>query len=151
EYDPAELKFGEFLSYAAGVATLDPSIGRKEKSDRSGYDFVIRAQPSDGSLPRFYIESVSMERHSFQERINTIKGLVSGRSRERPATRVRVETISGFADIGERIAANVAVPTDLVDHVLNKLTNLEKHSALFENKRVFINKNIAPAIKEELT
>jgi hypothetical protein len=150
EYDPSTLRFDATFQYVSGVVTLDPSIGGKKQSDKSGYAFIIKAQRNDGSLPVYFIDSVANELHSFQQRIDTMKSLIAGRPRETPATRARVETISGFKDIGERVAANVAVPCDLVDRVPNKLTNLEKHSAVFENKRIFLNQNINPALKREL-
>lgn len=152
EYDPAELRFNENLLYAGAVVTLDPSIGANKKtSDYSAYARVLIAQPTDGSLSRFYIEEVIQAHHSFQQRIDTVKELIAHRPVERPVSRVRVESVSGFADIGERIAASVSVPCDLVDHVPNKLTNLEKSSAIFENRRIFLNRNIDPALKTELT
>ena len=150
EYDPSTLRFDEHYAYQAGVVTLDPSIGSKNHSDKSGYALVIRAQRDDGSLPQFYIEAVANELHSFQQRIDAVKAYTKNRPAERPVTRVRVETISGFKDIGDRIAASVSVPCDLVDHVANKQTVLEKKSAVFENKRVFLNQNISPALKTEL-
>ena len=151
EYDPLALKFDEHFSYQAGVVSLDPSIGGKKQSDRSGYAVVLRGQRDDGTLPVFYIESIVNELHSWQQRIDTVKSLIAGRPSERPITKVRVEAIAGFRDVGDRIAASVSIPTDLIDHVPNKLTNLERKSHLFENRRVYLNKNIVPALKAELT
>ena len=85
-----------------------------------------------------------------QQRIDAIKGFMRGRPVERPVTKVRVETISGFKDVGERIAASVSVPCELIDHVPNKMVTLDKKSAVFENKRVFLNQNISPALKTEI-
>ena len=151
EYDPSALKFDEHFSYHAGVVTLDPSIGGKKGSDKSGYAVVLRGQRDDGSLPLFFVESVVNELHSFQQRIDTVKDLIAGRSSERPITRVRVEAISGFRDVADRIAASVSIPCELIDHVPNKLTNLERKSNVFENHRVFLNREIDPALKTELT
>lgn len=150
EYDPTELKFDEHFSYQAGVVSLDPSIGSKKHSDKSGYALVLRGQRDDGSLPQFYIEAVANELHSFQQRVDTVKAFMKNRSAERPVTKVRVETISGFKDIGDRIAASVSVPCELIDSVPNKMTVLEKKSSVFENKRVFLNANIAPGLKTEI-
>lgn len=149
EYDPAELKFDDDFQYQAGVVTLDPSIGKKAQNDKSGYARVVKAQRKDGSLPVFYIEALVNAHHSFQQRVDTVKELARGSRADRPVTKVRVETISGFKDVGDKIAASVSVPCDLVDHVADKITNLERHSSMFENKRVFINKNIDPALREE--
>ena len=151
EYDPASVRFGADLQLQAAVVSLDPSIGGKKQNDRSGYALILKAQRSDGTLPVYYIEALANSHHSFQQRIDQVKSMIAGRPAERQVTKVRVETISGFKDIGEKIAASVSVPCDLVDHVPNKLTNLEKHSSLFENRRVFLNQNIDPALKTELT
>ena len=150
EYDPLEVRFHPSeLAFQACVATLDPSIGKKKENDKSGYALVIKAQRG-GDLPVYYIEALANAHHSFQERVDQMRQMIAGRHPERPVTKARVETISGFKDIGDKIAAAVSVPCDLVDHVPNKTTNLERHSVLFENKRVFVNKNIDPALKKEL-
>ena len=149
EYDPASLTFGEHMQYVAGVVALDPSIGKKVRNDASGYAFVLKGQPSDGSLPRYYIESIMNERHSFTERVEAMKRLTSSRPRERPCTRARVEAISGFRDLGDKIAASVSVPCDVIDRVADKITNLERNSAIFENKRIFINRDISAQLKQE--
>ena len=151
EYDPFTLKFDEHFSYQAGVVALDPSIGAKKQSDKSGYALVIRGQRDDGSLPLFYIERVANELHSFQQRIDMVKDFMKDRPVERPITKVRVEAIAGFRDISERIAANVAVQCELIDHVSNKQTVLEMKSNVFENHRVFLNANIAPELKTEIS
>lgn len=150
EYDPSQLKFTEDFHYLAGIVTLDPSIGKKVQSDKSGYAFIIKAQ-RDGELPKFYIENIANEHHSWQQRVDKVKEMIANRPRERPATKARIETVAGFRDIGDKIAASVAVPCDLVDHVVDKITNLERHSNLFENRRVFLNQNIPEPLKTELT
>ena len=120
------------------------------QSDKSGYAFIIKAQ-RDGELPKFYIENIANEHHSWQQRVDKVKEMIANRPRERPATKARIETVAGFRDIGDKIAASVAVPCDLVDHVVDKITNLERHSNLFENRRVFLNQNIPEPLKTELT
>lgn len=151
EYDAYSLKFDAHFQYQAGIVALDPSIGKRVSSDKSGYARVIRAQRDDGSLPVFFIEAIINAHHSFQERIDTMRELTSNRSPERPITKARVETVAGFADIGDRVAASIAVPCELIPHVSDKITNLERKSALFENHRVFLNKHISQDIKDELT
>lgn len=150
EYDPQALRFHPSeLAYQAAVVTLDPSIGKKKTNDKSGYALVIKAQRGT-DLPVYYIEALANEHHSFQERIDQMKRMIANRPADRPVTKARVETIAGFKDIGDKVAAAVSVPCDLVDHVPNKTTNLERHSVLFENRRVFLNKDIDPALKKEL-
>ena len=151
EYDPSAIRFdnGDY-DYLAAVVALDPSIGGKVTSDKSGYALVIKAQKKDGTLPLFFIEALANAHDSFQQRIARVQGFITGRPVNRPVTRVRVEAIAGFKDIAQQIAASVNVPCDVVAHVPNKTTNLEKHSALFENRRVFLNMNIDPVLKQEL-
>lgn len=151
EYDPTSLRFGEFCTLQACVVTLDPSIGKKVHNDKSGYAIVLKVQRPGGILPEYYVEAVINAHHSFQQRIDTVKELVANRPADQIATKARVETIAGFKDIGDRIAASISIPCDLVDHVPDKITNLEKKSAVFENHRIFLNRDIDPALKEELT
>jgi hypothetical protein len=151
EYDPSTLRFDGELQYIAGVVALDPSIGSKTTNDKSGYAVVIKAQRTDGSLPVFYIEALANAHDSFVQRIDRVKGFIADRPSGRPITKARVEAIAGFKDIALRIAASVAVPCDIVDHVTNKTTNLERHSSVFENKRVFLSQDIDPTLKAELT
>ncbi len=136
EYDPSELRFNEHCIFQACVITLDPSIGKKVQNDKSGYAVILKVQRSGATLPEFYIESLINAHHSFQQRVDTMKGLTSNRPSDRPATRARVESIAGFLDIGERIVANVSVPCDLVDHVTDKITNLEKKSEFSSIERL---------------
>lgn len=150
EVDLTNLKFdGNFL-FQAGILGIDPSIGKKTDSDATGYAFVLRGQRSDGTLPLYYIESLANEHLSFQARLDRAKLFTTDRTRERPCTQVFVEGISGFADFGDRVAASVSVPCTVVDHVKDKITTLEKKSHFFQNRRIFLNKNIDPEMKKTL-
>lgn len=150
EYDPVDLKFTMEFQYMAGVLGIDPSIGKKEENDPAGYAFVIKGQRSDGTLPVYYIEGLTNKCMTLQERVDKAKEYTSGRPRERPATMVNVETISGFADFGDRVAASVGVACTMIDHVTDKLTHLEKKSHYFQNRRIFLNRNIDPELKKAL-
>ncbi len=150
EYDPTDLKFNLDFTYCGGTLGIDPSIGKKEENDAAGYAFVIKAQRNDDTLPVYYIEALANEHMTFQERVDKAKSYTTDRPRERPCTNVRVEGISGFADFGDRVTASVAVPCEVITHVADKLTNLEKKSALFQNRRVFLNRNIDPELKKIL-
>lgn len=150
EYDPVDLKFDHRLMYVGGILGIDPSIGQKEENDPAGYVFVLKAQRNDGSLPVYYIEGITNKCMTLQERIDKAKEYCTGRPNERPATKVRVETISGFKDFGDLVASNVAVGCDLVDKVPDKITNLEKKSHYFQNHRVFLNRNIDEFLKKEI-
>ncbi len=148
EYDPADLKFDMDFTYAGGILGIDPSIGKKEENDPAAFVFMLKGQRNDGTLPVYYIEGVTNKCMTLQERTDKAKEYCTGRPRERPATSVRIETISGFADFGDRVAASVAVPCTMIDHVTDKITHLEKKSHYFQNKRIFLNRNIDPELKK---
>lgn len=150
EYDPSDLKFGEHLRYVGGILGIDPSIGKHEENDSSGFAFVLKAQRNNGALPEYYIEGLTNKHMTLQERVDKAKEYTSGRPAERPATVVNVETISGFADFGDTVAKNVTVPCTMIPHVSDKITHLEKKSHFFQNHRVFINRNIDPELKRIL-
>ncbi len=151
EYDPSDApKYGEHLHFAGAILGIDPSIGKKEENDPAGYCFVLKAQPADGSLPIYFIEGLTNKCMTLNERVDKAKEYVNGRPFERPCTMVNVETISGFADFGDRVAANVGVAVNMIDHVTDKITHLEKKSHYFQNKRIFLNRNIDPELKKTL-
>ena len=150
EYDPIELKFDMSFQFQAGILGIDPSIGKKEENDCSGYAFVLKAQRDDGSLPTYYIEALANQHLSLQGRLDKAKEYTTNRPRERPCTIVNAECIAGFADFGDKLAAHINVPCNNITHVVDKITNLEKKSHFFSNKRIFLNKNIDPELKKVL-
>ncbi len=150
EYDPSTIHFDMKLQFQAGVLGIDPSIGKGKDSDYSGYAFVLKALRQGDALPIYFIESLANERLTFQERVDKAREYTLNRPRECPATVVNVEAISGFADFGERVAASVAVPCKLITKVADKVTTLEKRSHIFQNKRIFLNRNIDSDLKRML-
>lgn len=150
EYDPADLKFNGSFQYVSGILGIDPSIGKKEENDPAGYAFVLKGQRDDGTLPIYYIEGLTNKCMTLQERVDKAKEYVNNRPPDRPATVINVETISGFADFGDRVAASVSVPCKMIDHVTDKITHLEKKSHYFQNRRIFLNRNIDPELKKTL-
>lgn len=150
EYDPVDIKFNAEYQYIGGILGIDPSIGKKAENDPAGYAFVLKALPPDGSLPVYYIEGLTNECLTLDERLKRAKEYTEGRPRERPCTMVNVETISGFADFGDRVQASVSVPCTMIDHVADKITTLEKKSHYFQNHRIFLNRNIDPELKKVL-
>lgn len=150
EYDPADLKFDASFLYMGAILGIDPSIGKREENDPAGYALVLKAQRDDGTLPVYYIEALTNKCMTLQERVDKAKEYCTGRPMERPVTRVHVETISGFADFGDRVAASVAVPCTMITKVPDKITHLEKKSHYFQNRRIFLNRNIDPELKREL-
>lgn len=150
EYDPADLKFDAFHVFLGGILGIDPSIGKKEENDPAAYVLVLKAQRQDGALPIYYIEGVTNKCMTLQEREDKAKEYCTNRPQERPVHRVKVETISGFADFGDRVAARVAVPCEMIPKVPDKITHLEKKSHYFQNRRIFLNRNIDPELKREL-
>jgi len=150
EYDPVDLKFDAHFQYVGGILGIDPSIGKNAENDPAGYAFVIKAQRNDGSLPIYYIEALTNKCMSQQDRLDEAKAYCSNRPRERPATQVNVEGISGFADFGDTVAKSVSVPCTVISRVPDKITHLEKKSHYFQNKRIFLNRNIDPDLKKAL-
>lgn len=150
EYDPVDLKFDAEFQYVGGILGIDPSIGKREENDCTGMAFVIKGQRSDGSLPVYYIEGLTNAHMSFQERLDAAKAYCADRHRERPATKVNVEGISGFTDFGDKVAASVSIPCEVIKRVPDKITHLEKKSHYFQNRRIFLNKNIEGTLKDAL-
>ena len=154
EYDPNALRFSNTNPILRVMITCDPSIGKKEDNDPSGFAVVIKSQAQNGNLPVFYIDALHNELLSLQSRIDLIKSYVqqySSRYGRQAEIAVIVETIAGFKDFGDLVTAQVSAICELVDRVPDKLTNLEKKSYIFQNHRIFLNKNIERELKDELT
>ena len=64
--------------------------------------------------------------------------------------KVRIESIAGFKDFTAEVIRRTNLPVDEIDHVKDKITNLQNKSHFFENGKVFINKNIDPVKKDKL-
>ena len=150
EYDPADLRFGEGLRYLGCTLGIDPSIGKKAENDPAGYALVIKAQRPGAARPEYYVEALTNRCMPQQERLDVAKAYCAGRPFERPVTAVNVECISGFQDFGDLVAKNVAVPCNLITKVPDKITHLERKSHYFQNRRIFLNRNIEPELKKAL-
>ncbi len=150
EYDPADLKFNNIHTVCnAKVLSIDPSIGEKSENDPSGFALMLQVQRDGTELPFYYIESLHEGLMSLQERMDTIRDYIANAG-DIPVTLVRVETISGFKDFGNLVANNVPVACELVDKVPDKITHLQKKSHYFQNKRVFLNRNIDDVLKKTI-
>ncbi len=150
EYDPAIIRFDIKHALQESLLSIDPSIGAKSTNDPTAYVLVRKAQRDDGSLPLYYIEGAWNKLMSLQERLDLIREIVDAQAKDRELTRIKVETIAGFKDFGTLVGQNTHVPTTLVDKVPDKITHTQKKSHYFENRRVFLNKNIEPGLKKEI-
>lgn len=153
EYDPNSVRWDNTNPILRVMITCDPSIGKKEDNDPSAFAVVIKSQNMNGGLPVFYIDSLHNELLSLQARVDRIKSYVNEYARFANQTEMVaiIETIAGFKDFGDLVTSQIPVMCDLIDRVPDKITNLEKKSYLFQNRRIFLNKNIAPELKQELT
>ncbi len=150
EYDPALIRFDIKHALQESLLSIDPSIGEKNTNDPTAYVLVRIAQRDDGSLPLYYIEGAWNKLMSLQERLNLLREIVDVQAKGRELTRIKVETIAGFKDFGTLVAQNTPVPTTMIDKVPDKITHTQKKSHYFENRRVFLNKNIDPELKREI-
>lgn len=118
----------------------DPSIGEKEKDDFTGLaDVYVTRLKGENSL-RFYIDEVHQEHLSLDGRV---KLLDSWHARKQFGD-ARIEGIAGFKDFVAEVRRRTNLPVTEIDHVKDKITTLENKSKWFENKKVFINKNMDP-------
>ena len=150
EYDPALIRFDLKHALQESLLSIDPSIGEKNTNDPTAYVLVRVAQRDDGSLPLYYIEGAWNKLMSLQERLDLLREIVDVQAKDRELTRIKVETIAGFKDFGTLVAQNTPVPTTMIDKVPDKITHTQKKSHYFENRRVFLNKNIDPELKKEI-
>lgn len=122
----------------ARIGTCDPSIGEHESNDYTGIATIIKTRLKEANSFRYYIKDVYQEHLSLHERVKLVE---SWHSRENFGE-FRIEAISGFKDFAAEVRRTTNVPVKTIEHVKDKITTLENKSALFENGKVLINKNI---------
>lgn len=149
-YDPDDLKFDEHLHLVGVLLGCDPSIGAKVENDATGIAVVLKTRESDSSGFKFYIDSVWNEHLSLHERTKLLQTIYSDRPNGSRITRAFIEGIAGFKDFVSEVRRRTTLPVTEVDNVKDKISNLESKSHLFENGKVFINKNIPAKLKDLL-
>lgn len=144
------------------MVLVDPSLGKKQQGeglakkagtgDPAGYARIWKLQPKlvKGALPVYFIDALLMQRLSLQERIDTAKTFVSTSREDRRVRRLIAEGIAGFDDFATLLKTAVGVPVVSVDHVVDKMLNLERHQVYFQNGRVFVNQNIEVKTLEQI-
>jgi hypothetical protein len=130
---------------------VDPSIGEKEQNDYTGLASVIRSRKDGENADHYYVVRVDQKHLTMDARIKTVESWHESEN----ATEARIEAIAGFKDFVGQVKNKTNVPVKEIDHVKDKITNLENKSHYFENGKVFINKNMDQKMKalliEQLT
>lgn len=144
------------------MVCIDPSLGKKQQNEKqtkkagtgdpAGFARIWKLQPRNmpGARPVYFIDALLMERLGLQERINTANQFVTTSRPERRVRRLIAEGIAGFDDFATLLKAAVHVPVTSVDHVVDKMLNLERHQVYFQNGRVFINQDIDKKTIEQI-
>jgi hypothetical protein len=147
EYDPEKLKFDEHHFMEELLLGCDPSIGQKSENDYTGISLVIKAGWDDGDGNVYYIKALWNEHLSMDARVLLLKEI----NQEHPElSQANIEGIAGFKDFVAEVRRRTNVPVNEVDSVKDKISTLENKSHFFENKKVKINKNIDPKLKDML-
>lgn len=150
EYDPGSLTFsGEFILNNV-LLCVDPSIGQKEENDFTGIALILKAQYNDSNGSIFYIRQIWEEHLSLDGRIRLMESIARDSAKGEEIREVRIEAIGGFKDFAEEVRRRTDLPIVEIDHVKDKISNLENKSHFFENGKVFISKFIDPRLKERL-
>ncbi len=151
EYDPdVDIRFGVDHVLLAVIICCDPSVGKHDENDPTGFVVLLKTQRMDGSLPVYWIDAARNERLSPQARIDQIKAWLKEYRRRFPnanAFEVRVETVAGFSDFGDQVAASVDAPVEAIPQTKDKLAHLGSKAILIQNRRVRLNKRIDGILK----
>jgi len=150
EYDPAELKFDSYLKLSEILLGVDPSIGETGDSDYTGMVLILKTVYSDGSGNNYWIDSIWNEHLSMDGRIKFLERIQANLKEGLKITKANIEGIAGFKDFVAEVRRRTNLPVHEISAVKNKLTNLELKSHYFENKKIKINKNIDPPLKDLL-
>lgn len=150
EYDPDQLVFDLKFQYTGCVLGVDPSIGAKVENDFTGIVLIYKGRYADGRGDFFYIDQIWNEHISLDQRVNLLQKIQDRQPENRKIQTAYIEAIAGFKDFCAEVKRRTTLPVREVDRVPDKITNLENKSKFFENKRVFINKNIEVKLKDAL-
>ena len=155
EYDPAEAyrEFSRHFFVDAVTIGVDPSVGSKAENDPTGLALVLKCRYDDGEGNVFFIHDVDEQHLSLDARVQYLQRWCAQHGVQYPkmkVNKVRIESIAGFKDFTAEVIRRTNLPVDEIDHVKDKITNLQNKSHFFENGKVFINKNIDPVKKDKL-
>lgn len=152
EYDPDKIVFDKHFLLREVLLGCDPSVGEKPGNDYTGMALILKCQYHDSANFTYLIENLWNQHLSMDARISLLQSIVDARrtAGKPPITRAYIESIAGFKDFGAEARRRVSLSVRIVDHVSNKLTTLENKSTHFENRRVLLNKNIDPKLKDML-
>ena len=153
EYDPSELKFGKDLILISVLLLCDPSIGEKVQNDYTGCGIIYQARYADakeGDGDHWFIHAVYNEHLSLDKRIKLLQNIATEQPSERKVTQCRIESIAGFKDFTEEVRRRTNLPVKEIDHVKDKISNLENKSHFFENRKIKLNRLIDPKLKDQL-
>ena len=150
EFDPVKLVFNEHVTYQGAIMGFDPSIGKKVENDFCGVALVWKQGWDDGPGINFYIMALWNEHWTMDERVRFIQATQDDQPTERKIMKARIEAIAGFKDFAAEAIRRTNVPIEEVDVVKDKISNLVNKSHFFENRRVFLNRNIEPKVKDAL-
>jgi hypothetical protein len=153
EYDPAAFDLDVDWQVLGVVVGVDPSIGEKETSDYSGMARTFHIKHRITKEELYLIDGLLNEHLSLERRVEATEKISTehvGRYPTMNVTSVRIEGISGFKDFAQTVANRTSLPVNIIDQVRDKISTLENKSHFFENKKVRLNKNIHPKLKETL-
>lgn len=150
EFDPAELRFDSHLQLLEVLLGVDPSIGEKEQDDYTGIALVLKAKYNDAAAAVYFVMGLWNEHLSQDGRIRLLERIVDDQPDNRKITSGRIEAIGAFKDFAAEAKRRTRLPVKEIKRVKDKITNLVNKSGHFENRRVFLNKNIDPILKRNL-
>lgn len=153
EFEPGEIEFkrGKLTLVSVRIGN-DPSIGATNTSDFNGVALVWVAR-SEGSVGnQFYIVDVWNEHLTMEGRKDRLVEIAAAQPDGRKVTQVRIEGVAGFNDYVAFVKAKTSLPVKRVPEkgtaLKDKITILQNKSKYFENRKVFLSKRIAPALKD---
>lgn len=148
EYDPADLAPKGNFEYVTTVLGCDPSIGQKEENDFTGISLMDVYRYTDSKGFFYYIDQLWNQHLSLDARVKLLQDIQDRQPANRKIQTAYLEGIAGFKDFVAEVRRRTTLPVREIDQVKDKLATLESKAWFFENKRVFLNKNIDPKLKE---
>jgi len=89
-------------------------------------------------------------RLTIDQRVDVLKEIIEAAPSDMKVTQVRIEAIGAFDDYATIAQRSIPVRVVRIDHVPDKLTNLENKSIHFQKERVHLNAGLPAPIRQTL-
>ena len=129
------------------IGSCDPSVGEKLTNDFTAMAAIYLVEtPGAPGIYDYYIEDLVNQHLSLNLRVMKLDSF----NERHDFNEVRIESIGAFKDFAAEVKRRTDLIVKVIDHVKNKMYNLERESPKFENGRVWVKRSIPVDLRNKL-